>query len=238
MKKISLNKIEESLEIIIFIAIVVCQLLSSFVPIIDEYLSDDVSSILISVLLIAIYIRVMNISKIDKIKSFSFHDAIDALFTKKQKYKTVKVFAYSAKNYIDGIHRNRVKIDNLYLLLKQSSDEQAWFSKDPKKVKKYKAELSEAIDSARLLQDEGLVKNLVIRFYDFESYSHFGVFDGYAISGLLIPQTIETETVRISDVQLLGSGVDFGSADAIIDTNITFFDTIFDNASEISGLDD
>lgn len=236
-KRVDLDKLEESLEIIIFIAIVVSQLASSFIPAIENFLNDDITTALTSVLLIAIYMRIIKIGKISKIKSLSFPDALTAVFERKTKYKHVKIFAYSAKNYIAEIKRNGIQVQNLYLLLKQASDTQAWFSNDSKKIRKYKAELSEAIDAAQLLVTEGLVKNLVIKYYDFESYSHFGVFDNFLVSGLLIPQIKENMTVTISEVQVMGDSVDYGSGAVMIDANVTFFDTVFEAASENSGLD-
>ena len=236
MIKIRFDRIEEKLEIFAFSILVLAQMLSNFFPAVEQILNSNITDSLFAVMLIAIYLRVVRLSKTDKIESLSFQKGIDAVFLKKQKFRNVKIFAYSARNYIEAIARYSIQIDNLCLLLKQASSEQAWFSSDSYKIKKYQAELSEALDYANLLVTSGLVKNLVIKFYQFESYSHFGIFDNTMITGMLIPQAAESQTVIISDVQVIRRSAGFGSADSIIDANTEFFGALFESASGDSNI--
>ena len=232
------EKWNDRISIGVFIVVIFCQMISPFVPFLQKVLESNAG---VSILLITIFIRVMQISKISRITTFpTIYDAFRELFKTKKHFKTVKIFAYSATNYINAIKNSGITIDHLYLLLKQASDKQAWFSLDPDKIRDYKTELAGVRIELERLVKEKKVKHLCIKYYDFESYSHFGIFDNYSVSGLLIPQTNDSEsTVKISEVQLLGKSVDFGSASQIISSNLDFFDTLYsDGSCEVSGLED
>lgn len=166
----------------------------------------------------------------------SLEVAFNDMFLKRQHFKNVKIFAYSAKNYIAHIKRHQVKIDHLQLLLKSYDSTQAWFMKDPSKVKKYYSELEDVLKELQLLVSTNQVKSLDIRFYNFDSYSHFGIFDSYFVSGLLLPKLARYSTVKISDVQYFGDDADTSTTLQIIESNEEFFDKMFEGSSLDSGI--
>ena len=211
-------------------------MLGAYIPIIKTLIVDDVAAAITSTLIITIYLKVIKITKLSKISSDTLENAFNTIFTRKQYFRSVQIFAYSAKNYINAIKKHKIVINELYLLLKRVDDYQAWFAQDTQKVNKYKNELSSVLDEVQHLVEAGQIKKLHIRFYDFESYSHFGIFGNMAISGSLVPLYQKKKTVKINTVQILGSSMDFGSAEELIENNLTFFYAVYDNASEDSGL--
>ena len=72
----------------------------------------------------------------------SFTDAIASIFDKQKAYfKTIKIFAYSAKNYIHYFQTSNMKVENLKLCLHRANDYSAWFMNSITHVQKYQNKL-------------------------------------------------------------------------------------------------
>lgn len=161
----------------------------------------------------------------------TFDKGLSILLESKKRFSKVKIFAYDAKNYIRQIERANVKIDTLMLLLKRVSDYQAWFMHDKKPIQKFKTQLEEILLAINKLKRNGNVKNICIRYYDFESYSHFGIFDDKLISGFLIPTlSINEAPVKIENVFVLLS------KHMLISNYDSFFDKIFGDIDKLDGI--
>lgn len=163
----------------------------------------------------------------------SFNDAIIPIITSKSEFEEVKIFAYSAKNYIDCLLRSFAKIKHLQLCLKRANDHSAWFVRNEERVKKYKNELEKVLEGLESLKEKQQVLSYEVRFYDFESYSHFGIFDDQILLGELIPSFAENKTVQIGKIQTL---VKVGRNINLFTNKTIFFDSLFKGSVVDSGL--
>lgn len=170
----------------------------------------------------------------EDISSFeSFNDAIAFIFKQKKQFDEVKIFAYSAKNYIDFLKRSKIKIRHLYLCLHRANDYSAWFVQNKERALKYQTELTGVLENLEQMKEDREILQCEIRFYDFESYSHFGIFDEVMVWGDLIPMFSDKKTVQIGKVQemqKIGRNADF------FKNKIIFFDNLFAESVMDSGL--
>ena len=155
------------------------------------------------------------------------------IISSKKEFDAVKIFAYSAKNYIECLMRSNIKIKCLKLCLKRANDYSAWFVNNQSRVAKYKNELQLVIENLESLKDSGKVDNYEVHFYDFESYSHFGIFDDYMLFGDLIPLFSEKKTVQIGKIQTLKQ---IGRNGELFTNKLLFFDQLFSSTVTDSGL--
>lgn len=234
--KINFKKIEEIVEKIVLWLLIILQILSEFIPQIDTFISnhENLKIAVLFYLVFKIYKRIIDINEKKQIKILKLDDALSHVFTKK-KFKKVYIFAYSAQNYLKSIKRNDIQIDNLYLLLRRYDEKQAFLLHDPCVISNYKNELENALKMAYSLKNNGSIKNLHVRYFDFEAYSHFAVFDSrFAVSGKLL-HTFNDSKTKISPVQIYDSNTN-KSIDDIISNFKDFFENLFNNSCEDSGL--
>ena len=232
--KVNFDTLELILNIIIFSIIIAIQLLGTFIPGIGEWVNENLMGALTAILIITIYGKVIRLSKKSKITSSKFDEAVISILEKKSIFHNVRIFADSAENYLKHLkeHKN-IHIKNLYLLLKRIDKNQSWFVR-MENIEEYRTELGKVLDEVEALQEEGRIDNIGIRFYDFECYSHFGIFDHYLVSGLLIPSSLSR--ANISDVQLFGMNPEFLSDDAVFESYMHFFNSNYEMSSLDSGL--
>lgn len=163
----------------------------------------------------------------------SFNEAIMPIIASKSEFEEVKIFAYSAKNYIDYLLRSSVRINHLQLCLRRANDHSAWFVRDEGRVQKYKNELEKVLEGLESLKEKRQVLSYAVRFYDFESYSHFGIFDDRILLGELIPLFTENKTVQIGKIQTMEN---IGRNANLFANKTTFFDNLFKSSVADSGL--
>lgn len=165
----------------------------------------------------------------------SFNDAIMPIINSnnKKSFDEVKIFAYSAKNYVDYIMRSSLTINKLYLCLKRANDYSAWFVHNESRVNKYKNELEKVLEGLENLKEKNQVHSYEVRFYDFESYSHFGIFDDQILLGELIPNFTENKTVQIGKIQTMTK---VGRNISLFKNKEQFFDNLFNGSVTDSGL--
>lgn len=164
----------------------------------------------------------------------TFNEAITSIIKSKPNgFDNVKIFAYSAKNYIEFFQRSSVKIKHLQLCLRRASDYSAWFMRSSNHIDKYYHELNLALDNLENLKDSGQIEDYEIRFYDFEAYSHFGIFDQQIMFGDLLPMFSEKKTVKIGSIQSLSN---IGRNQEFFKNKNLFWDYLFDGSVSDSGL--
>lgn len=235
MKK-NYKKFEEIIEKSVLWILIFLEIISEFFPQIDTFISNhqNLKIAVLFYLVFKIYKRIIEINENKQIKILKLDDALSRVFTKK-KFKKVFIFAYSAQNYLKSIKRNDIQIDDLYLLLRRHDEKEAFLLHDPCVIENYKNELENALKMAYSLKNNGKIKNLHIRYFYFEAYSHFAVFDSrFAISGKLL-HTFNYNKMKISPVQIYDSDVDKNIDDIILNFK-DFFENLFNNSSEDSGL--
>ncbi len=161
----------------------------------------------------------------------TFAKGLSCILESKKHFSKVKIFAYDAKNYISQIEQARIKIDSLILLLKRASDYQAWFMHNDVPIRKYREQLENIVNRIKKLKDGGYIKNVNVRFYDFESYNHFGIFDGKLITGFLIP------TLSVNDAPVKIEEVFVSLTVHALTVNCNrFFDKIFGSNDKLDGI--
>lgn len=227
--------------------LLVYQTLTAIFPGIESLLFGWVSDPLklhfagITLLIIPIFNKVSELTSEKRIKSGEFNACLEELLEKEKSFDNVSIFAYSAKHYVSQIAENKVQIKNLRLLLKRANDKTAWFVKDAGLVKRYQEELKSVLDTLGMLVskepgDGKPIKNLEIRYYDFETYSHFGLFDNYLISGMLIPEYNTANPMQIGEVQVVKSGLGHRENKKLIKTDKDFYESVWKQSGEDSGL--
>lgn len=163
----------------------------------------------------------------------SFNDAIMPIIKSKNEFNEVKIFAYSAKNYIECLMRSNVRIKRLCLCLKLANDYSAWFMHNENRANKYQNELKLVMKDLNNLKDREKVAEYEVRFYDFEPYSHFGIFDDQMLCGDLIPLFSEKKTVQIGKIQTLKN---IGRNEDFFTNKSVFFNRLFASSVSDSGL--
>lgn len=164
----------------------------------------------------------------------SFTDAIASIFDKQKAYfKTIKIFAYSAKNYIHYFQTSNMKVENLKLCLHRANDYSAWFMNSITHVQKYQNELKIVLENLETLKENGKIDSYEVKFYNFDSYSHFGIFDNQIMFGELLPFFSEKKTVSIGSIQTLSN---VGLNKDFFENKDRFFNELFNCSVYDSGL--
>lgn len=163
----------------------------------------------------------------------AFNDAIAPIFSATSEFVEVCIFAYSAKNYIEWIKRSNIKIRKLRLCLKRADDYSAWCVRSNELVEKYKKELWTVLDNLEALKEQKIVEDYEVRFYDFESHSHFGIFNDSLIFGDLLPLFARKKTVKICKVYVLSN---IGRNKNLYESKRDFFNNLYHCCGSDSGL--
>ncbi len=163
----------------------------------------------------------------------SFNDAIMPIFLNTNEFDEIKIFAYSAKNYIECLMRSNVRVKKLSLCLKRADDYSAWCVRNNKNAEKYKKELELVMDNLESLKERQKILNYEVRFYDFESYSHFGIFNNILLFGDLIPLFSDKKTVKIGEIHTLSN---IGRNKSFYESKEEFFRNLFSCSGTDSGL--
>ena len=163
----------------------------------------------------------------------SFNEAIMPILNAATEFSEIKVFAYSAKNYVECLMRSRIKVGKISLCLKRANDYSAWCINNEKKAQKYQKELEIVIDNLEALKERKQINTFEVRFYDFECYSHFGIFNDVLLFGDLIPLFSEKKTVEIGKIYTLSN---VGRNKTFFESKEVFFDKLFASSGADSGL--
>ncbi len=231
MNKMNFKKIIRLVEKYIIIMVVILQLLSQFIPPFNKLLDNypNIVSAVVLILIFEIYQCVIP-NENNKMNRCNLDDALSQIMNKKKKYKKVCIFAYSAHNYLKFFKRNSVQIEELYLLLRKFDENEAFLLHSKEMIEKYEKELTETIQLTQDLLEKKLIQKIHIRYFDFECYSHFAIFDSkIAIEGKLI-HSYDSSKLSIPPVNI------YEKEDYIIDELQHFFDAHYNHLDEYSGL--
>ena len=170
-------------------------------------------------------------------EEFYYADTFDAAMgkikSKNMDFKNVKIFAYSAINYLRHIHTTNITIENLQLCLRRANDYAAWFVRSASDAQRYQDELADSLRILETLKEENRIKDYCVKFYDFEAYTHFGIFDDQIMFGDLIPIITEDKTVEISPI-IVASNV--GRNRELFENKDAFFNKLFACCGSDSGV--
>ena len=170
----------------------------------------------------------------DELHSYdAFNDAIMSILSTSHEFSEVKIFAYSAKNYVECLMRSNVTVKKLCLCLKRADDYSAWCVRSNKSAEKYKKELEQVLDNLECLKERKKIDEYEVRYYDFETYSHFGLFNNIVLFGDLIPLFYDNKTVKIGRIYTLSNN---GKNKNFYQGKEDFFDNLFSCSVTDSGL--
>lgn len=171
------------------VVVVVLECLDKFVPSLDVG-QTDFSLMLIASSLLVIFSHIEDIKKectqsTNTHASTRFNDGLLEVFSKNKRLKSLDIMAHTTKTYIHSIADNDVTIDNVRILVCKPKDSASRHYPDAHCVQSLDAARDQAVDLWRDLLKIGKIRNLEIRYYEFDPTFYFAIInDQYVHYGI------------------------------------------------------
>jgi hypothetical protein len=177
------DRIEKKAIYGVLLVFFVLQLISVFIPALSGFMDTRGALILVTLALLFIFRhldqRMREQPKIDFIVTVGFTQGVLELLKGQTKYNQIDIFGYSSLMYFSAFRESGVKAENVRLLLHNpDSMVDIQFPIDEDAKAGLRSQIKDVLISWRRLQSEDRIDNLSIRFYSFDTISHFMIIDG------------------------------------------------------------
>lgn len=187
-----MDKVEKFCIILIPIFYIVIDLLSGFVPALENLTDEKGYLIVLSGLMVLIFVHSEKRTQQEFkfIRSDKIVKDLVTLLEMKDSYEEINILAVTGFQYIRAIKESGVNVKKLKILLRKSDRiETIDLPQTTDSKTEFMNNSNRLISEWKELQHNGQVSNLEISYYDFDTTIHFMILDNkYLFWGLLYPQ--------------------------------------------------
>lgn len=187
-----MEKIEKLCIIIVPIVYIIADVLSGFIPALQNLTDEKGYLIVLSGLMVLIFMHFerKNEQEFKFERSTRIVKDLETLLEEKDCYDEIRILAVTGYQYFKAFEESGVKVKNLNLLLRKSNTlETIDLPQNPDAKIEFANSSNKMVREWKKLESNGQIKNLTISFYDFDTTMHFMLLENKKLFwGLLYPK--------------------------------------------------